>query len=139
MRKWTDRLLPGLCIDSTLSLTAVSRLDGVQNVWRSQVFERPTPPGPADDNGSGSGSGTAPALKFRRSQSPSSAVSALFRRQGGNGALYQADNYSHAVHRMTGVDKLHEEGLFGQGVKVAVVDDGVYYMHPAVSAFVPAG
>jgi subtilisin family serine protease len=41
-------------------------------------------------------------------------------------------NYS--VHGMTGVDKLHEAGIFGKGVKVAVVDTGVDYKHPAVSS-----
>ncbi len=36
------------------------------------------------------------------------------------------------IHHMTGVDKLHEEGVFGHGVKVAVVDTGTWYDHPAV-------
>ena len=34
---------------------------------------------------------------------------------------------------MTGVDKLHEAGVLGKGAKVAIVDTGVWYMHPAVS------
>jgi subtilisin family serine protease len=42
-----------------------------------------------------------------------------------------AANYS--VHASTGVDKAHEAGIFGKGVKVAVVDTGTYYTHPAVS------
>lgn len=42
-----------------------------------------------------------------------------------------AMNYS--IHGMTGVDKLHAEGVFGKGVTVAVVDTGVDYTHPAVS------
>lgn len=42
-----------------------------------------------------------------------------------------AANYS--IHGMTGVDKLHEAGILGKGVKVAVVDAGVDYNHPAVS------
>ncbi|GAB1318644.1 hypothetical protein MFIFM68171_08854 [Madurella fahalii] len=124
VRKWTDKLLPGLCIDSALSLTSVSRIDGVQNVWKSQIIERPAPPGPLDNNDS-----TAPGLKVRRAKSPYSAVSAIMRRQGGNGTVYQADNYSEALHRMTGVAQLHQEGILGAGVKVAVVDDGVYYNH----------
>src|SRR5258708_27870370 len=41
-----------------------------------------------------------------------------------------AANFS--VHPMTGVDKLHEAGIFGKGAKVAVVDTGVWYPHPAV-------
>ncbi|KAJ5554369.1 hypothetical protein N7513_004328 [Penicillium frequentans] len=35
-------------------------------------------------------------------------------------------------HRMTGVDKLREEGYLGSGFRVAVVDCGVDYKHPAL-------
>lgn len=42
-----------------------------------------------------------------------------------------AMNYS--IHGMTGVDKLHEAGILGKGVTVAVVDTGIDYMHSAVS------
>ena len=38
------------------------------------------------------------------------------------------------VHPMTGVDKLHAAGIFGKGATVAVVDTGIDYNHPAVSA-----
>ncbi|KAI8169995.1 Minor extracellular protease vpr [Colletotrichum sp. SAR 10_65] len=41
-----------------------------------------------------------------------------------------AANYS--IHNMTGVNKLHEAGILGKGVKVAVVDAGVDYNHPAL-------
>ncbi|KAG8906709.1 hypothetical protein FRB99_006307 [Tulasnella sp. 403] len=40
------------------------------------------------------------------------------------------DTYS--THVMTGVDKLHNEGIFGQGVKVGIIDTGVDYLHPAL-------
>lgn len=33
---------------------------------------------------------------------------------------------------MTGVDKLHEQGILGKGVKVGIVDTGTEYTHPAV-------
>ncbi|TPX57143.1 hypothetical protein PhCBS80983_g04046 [Powellomyces hirtus] len=35
-------------------------------------------------------------------------------------------------HTMTGVDKLHAQGKFGKGVKVAVIDTGIYWKHPAL-------
>lgn len=35
-------------------------------------------------------------------------------------------------HRMTGVDKLREEGYLGSGFRVVVVDCGVDYKHPAL-------
>ncbi|ODA75989.1 hypothetical protein RJ55_08271 [Drechmeria coniospora] len=37
-----------------------------------------------------------------------------------------------SVHRWTGVERLHEAGVRGKGVKVAVVDTGVDYSHEAV-------
>lgn len=41
-----------------------------------------------------------------------------------------AGNYT--THNATGVSKLHDRGIFGQGVKVGVVDSGTWYNHPAV-------
>jgi subtilisin family serine protease len=43
-----------------------------------------------------------------------------------------ASNYS--VHGITGVEKLHADGIFGAGATVAIVDSGVEYTHPAVRA-----
>ena len=45
--------------------------------------------------------------------------------------LPDAANYS--VHEWTGVDKVHESGNFGQGIKIGVVDTGIDYTHEAVS------
>lgn len=41
-----------------------------------------------------------------------------------------ASNYS--VHGITGVEKLHEDGILGAGALVAIVDSGADYNHPAV-------
>ncbi|OHF04310.1 subtilase [Colletotrichum orchidophilum] len=41
---------------------------------------------------------------------------------------------THAVHWATGVDDLHEQGVRGQGVKVGIVDTGVWYKHSALGA-----
>ncbi|KIM30503.1 hypothetical protein M408DRAFT_286696 [Serendipita vermifera MAFF 305830] len=35
-----------------------------------------------------------------------------------------------STHKMCGVDKLHGEGTFGAGVKIAIIDSGFDYMHP---------
>ncbi|KIO16473.1 hypothetical protein M407DRAFT_33879 [Tulasnella calospora MUT 4182] len=40
------------------------------------------------------------------------------------------DNF--APHAMTGVDRLHAEGIFGEGIRVALIDSGVDYLHPAL-------
>ncbi|OTA54818.1 subtilase [Hypoxylon sp. EC38] len=41
-----------------------------------------------------------------------------------------AANYS--VHGSTGVEKLHQAGIIGEGATIAVVDSGVQYTHPAL-------
>ncbi|KAK2031946.1 subtilisin-like protein [Colletotrichum zoysiae] len=41
-----------------------------------------------------------------------------------------AKNWS--IHFSTGVDQLHEAGILGKGVKVAIIDSGVDYRHPAL-------
>lgn len=45
----------------------------------------------------------------------------------------EAAGINTSVHHMTGVDKLHADGVLGKGAVVAVVDTGVAYNHPAVS------
>lgn len=37
---------------------------------------------------------------------------------------------SDSTHKMTGVDKLHAEGVFGKGIKIGIIDSGVDYTHP---------
>jgi hypothetical protein len=37
------------------------------------------------------------------------------------------------VHNTTGVSKLHDAGILGEGAVVGVVDTGIWYEHPAVS------
>ncbi|KAG8167851.1 hypothetical protein KVR01_003540 [Diaporthe batatas] len=48
-----------------------------------------------------------------------------------------ASNYS--VHGITGVEKLHGEGILGAGATVAVVDSGVEYTHPALGGGIGPG
>ncbi|KAG8726781.1 hypothetical protein FRC11_014503, partial [Ceratobasidium sp. 423] len=38
----------------------------------------------------------------------------------------------YSTHVMTGVDKLHNEGYFGKGVKIGIIDTGIDYTHPAL-------
>ena len=35
-------------------------------------------------------------------------------------------------HALTGVDKLHTQGVFGEGIIVGVIDTGVDFTHPAL-------
>ncbi|KAH8923025.1 subtilisin-like protein [Atractiella rhizophila] len=45
-------------------------------------------------------------------------------------SVYKNDKF--APHVQVGADKLHEQGVLGKGVKVAIVDTGVDYTHPAL-------
>lgn len=42
-------------------------------------------------------------------------------------------------HKFTGVQQLHNRGLSGKGVTVAVVDTGIYYDHPALGGGIGEG
>ncbi|KAK8070473.1 peptidase S8/S53 domain-containing protein [Apiospora hydei] len=46
-------------------------------------------------------------------------------------------NYS--FHGMTGVEKLHKEGITGEGAIVAVIDTGIDYRHPALGGGIGDG
>ncbi|KAG8734128.1 hypothetical protein FRC11_011391 [Ceratobasidium sp. 423] len=39
-----------------------------------------------------------------------------------------------STHVMTGVDKLHAEGIYGKGITIGIIDTGVDYNHPALGA-----
>jgi subtilisin family serine protease len=39
---------------------------------------------------------------------------------------------TYGLHNLTGVNRVHDAGYAGQGVKVAVIDTGVFYNHPAL-------
>lgn len=45
-------------------------------------------------------------------------------------ALAAGEN--NTIHQWTGVQKLHEAGILGEGATVAVVDSGIQYSHPGV-------
>ncbi|OBR12831.1 Serin endopeptidase [Colletotrichum higginsianum IMI 349063] len=47
-------------------------------------------------------------------------------------AIEEAAAGDYTAHNTTGVSKLHDQGIFGQGVKVGVVDSGTWYKHPAL-------
>ncbi|KKA30584.1 hypothetical protein TD95_001094 [Thielaviopsis punctulata] len=46
--------------------------------------------------------------------------------------IVKRDVSSYSPHNITGVDKLHSQGLTGKGAVVAVIDTGIYYKHPAL-------
>ncbi|GKT88937.1 minor extracellular protease vpr (subtilase) [Colletotrichum tofieldiae] len=44
----------------------------------------------------------------------------------------QLGNDTFSTHVQTQVDKLHRDGITGKGIKVAVIDTGIDYLHPAL-------
>ncbi|KAG8756358.1 hypothetical protein FRC11_005399 [Ceratobasidium sp. 423] len=44
-----------------------------------------------------------------------------------------------STHVMTGVDKLHAEGYFGQGIKIGLIDTGIDYTHPSLGGAIGPG
>ncbi|KAL0959397.1 hypothetical protein HGRIS_014646 [Hohenbuehelia grisea] len=44
-----------------------------------------------------------------------------------------------STHIMTGVDKLHEEGFTGEGIKIGIIDSGIDYTHPSLGGAIGAG
>ncbi|KAH8892393.1 subtilisin-like serine protease [Thozetella sp. PMI_491] len=69
-----------------------------------------------------------PVAKFKL---PPSQASQTFSDDAASG------NYS--VHRFTGVDKLHEAGIYGKGAIVGIVDTGITYSHPALGGGIGPG
>lgn len=62
-----------------------------------------------------------------KGQDRNSGQAALHKRQEGGST---SDTYS--THVMTQVDKLRARGITGKGTKIAVIDSGVDYLHPAL-------
>ncbi|OLN87538.1 Minor extracellular protease vpr 7 [Colletotrichum chlorophyti] len=47
-------------------------------------------------------------------------------------SIEEAAASDYTTHNTTGVSKLHDQGILGQGVKIGVVDSGTWYNHPAL-------
>ncbi|KAJ4355533.1 uncharacterized protein N0V89_003550 [Didymosphaeria variabile] len=62
------------------------------------------------------------------------AQAALKKRQSGNATT---DTFS--THVMTQVNQLRQEGVTGSGIKIAVIDTGIDYLHPALGGGFGAG
>lgn len=98
-------------------------VDGVSRAWPLRLIPRPGPVTRKDDGG-GVSQGSA--------RTAAALASTLAKRDGVSPpppSAYANDNFD--PHVMTGVDKLHNQGIIGSdAIKVGVVDTGVDYLNP---------
>ncbi|KAI9152320.1 Alpha-L-arabinofuranosidase A [Paramyrothecium foliicola] len=96
----------------------LASLPAVKNIWPVRVV--PLPELIFEDN--------------ERSNRSATAESRNRKRQGGS----KSPEHSNVVvdanspHTMTQVDKLHAKGITGHGIRIAVIDTGIDYNHPAL-------
>ncbi|GAA6060992.1 hypothetical protein JCM10212_000678 [Sporobolomyces blumeae] len=90
-------------------------VQGVKRAWPVRVVDRPSPVYATDSTAFDPNHKSDNHLAFNPvvKNSP---------------ADYQNDKFP--PHQMTGVDKLHEKGVLGDGVKIGVIDTGVDYKNP---------
>ncbi|KAH7360268.1 subtilisin-like protease [Rhexocercosporidium sp. MPI-PUGE-AT-0058] len=89
--------------------TTIKEIPNVLKVWPVRMIQRPVVSGGPGISSSG----------FRAARSNLTATA-------GSGANVNS------VHHQTGVDRLHALGIKGKGVKVAIIDTGVDWHHPAL-------
>ncbi|KAJ1979692.1 hypothetical protein H4R34_002728 [Dimargaris verticillata] len=108
VREELKGLFHGYVVDSdSLHADDLKSLPGVQNVWENSVLELAQV-----DNGA-PGIGGSPYDADYQPEVPASEPRASL------------------VLGMIGVDALHKQGLTGKGIKVGVIDTGIYYNHTA--------
>ncbi|KAL0930014.1 serine endopeptidase [Colletotrichum truncatum] len=62
----------------------------------------------------------------------SESYSAASRNESNNASASSSPIGSNTFHSLTGVKQLHDRGIFGQGLTIAIVDEGIDYYHPAL-------
>ncbi|OLN97593.1 Minor extracellular protease vpr 1 [Colletotrichum chlorophyti] len=97
--------------DSVLFRRRIQSSTRVRNVWPVRTIKLNMP----EDNG-------APAK-------PAPGTTRV-KRQGGSPGNSTKDTFS--PHVMTQVDKLREQGVTGQGLRIGIIDSGVDWTHPAL-------
>ena len=101
---------------------ALQNAPGVKGIWRNNLYNiaafEPTVASESFVRASVSGQSSAASTEGARVGPPSGAEAGV------------KDTFS--PHVMTGVDKLHAQGYFGQGQVVGVIDTGIDYTHPGL-------
>ncbi|GAA5967745.1 hypothetical protein JCM11641_005753 [Rhodosporidiobolus odoratus] len=88
---------------------------GIKRAWPLRLIPAPRPVTPEN-------------LPVASGSLSSFALAASLTRRASRGRSYANDTFG--PHLMTGVEKLHAQGILGAGVKVGVIDTGVDYLNP---------
>ncbi|KAI3535770.1 peptidase [Colletotrichum abscissum] len=110
-------------LDNDLDSEKLRALPGVQNVVPVQSVAHPHRPSNNVKRSPSSGKGHEKYAARNFESSREQSKSLLSRR---------ADVDWNSPHAMTGVDRVHAKGVLGEGVRVAVIDTGIDYLHPAL-------
>lgn len=98
--------------DEDAAVETISSMKAVKKIWPVKLYSLPK------------------EEKLSAATSPLAAAGSVMRKRASAGGDSSADTF--APHVMTQVDKLRALGYTGAGVKVAVIDTGVDYYHPAL-------
>ncbi|CEQ43168.1 SPOSA6832_05076, partial [Sporobolomyces salmonicolor] len=104
------------------TLQQLLEVEGVKNVWPVRLLKRPKGVTVGD---AGSSEGRSAAVF---ASSPSSSRLSKRATDFPPASAYAGDTFG--PHVQSGVNKLHDKGILGKGVKIAVLDDGVDYTNP---------
>ena len=105
----------GLSIEAA-DVSALASLPEVKNIWPNKVHDRPRPWPPVT------------------SDAESLTVASMGNEKRDNPSLpyLPGDSDINIALKMGGVDEVHKLNITGKGVKVAVIDSGIDYRHPAL-------
>ncbi|KAM3503384.1 hypothetical protein MY11210_008736 [Beauveria gryllotalpidicola] len=67
-----------------------------------------------------------------KNEKQQSFISEMSKRQATRHALRETNTNAYPPHAMMQVDMLHSKGITGRGIKIAMIDTGVDYEHPAL-------
>ncbi|GAA5865737.1 hypothetical protein JCM8547_002761 [Rhodosporidiobolus lusitaniae] len=101
-------------VDEGTTLDDLLSIEGVTNAWPVRLLSRPIEPVVSD----------ATTLL----NSTYSSLQSLLSSATPPASAYQGETYY--PHVQTGIAPLHNAGFLGEGVKIAVIDDGVDYTNP---------
>ena len=104
----------GLSIEAD-DVSALASLPEVKNIWPNRLHDRPRPWSPTTFNESI----TMTSVGYRKRDDPSL-------------PHIPGDSDINVSLKMSGVDEVHKMNITGKGVKIAVIDSGIDYRHPAL-------